>query len=169
MVVFPFFWLRVAKDWHWDKVITNLFPKPVGFKKETIGTLKLFAFLFVAFIIVSAIITALGLNDLGKVGTVIGNQTKADALIFFIGSLFVILFIEEFFFRAFLQKRIGIILSTVIYTLLHLGYGSIAEVIGVFFLGLVLAYWYKKHNSLIQNYFGHLIYDLVAVAIYVLI
>lgn len=167
MVIYPFFWLRIIKNWRWDEIIKNLFPKTTGFKIETIGALKLFTLLFIAFIIVSVIINTLGLNDLDKVSSVINNQTKPNTLIFFIGSLFVVLFIEEFFFRAFLQKRIGIILSTMVYALLHLGYASIAEIIGAFFLGLVLAYWYKRNNSLIQNYFGHLMYDLIAIAIYV--
>ncbi|MDD3084112.1 MAG: CPBP family glutamic-type intramembrane protease, partial [Candidatus ainarchaeum sp.] len=78
-------------------------------------------------------------------------------------------FAEEFFFRAFLVKKIGILFSTIIFTFFHLGYESLTQTIGVFFLGLILAYWFKKNNSIIQNYFGHLIYNLIAIILYVII
>jgi len=110
------------------------------------------------------LISALGLNDLEKVGNAI-DQQKSDLLLFG-ATLPILLFIEEFFFRGFLVKRLGMVPSSIIFAAAHISYGSIAEIIGVFFLGLILAYWYKKHNSLLQNYIAHLAYDLISIAIY---
>jgi membrane protease YdiL (CAAX protease family) len=163
--IFPFFWLRTAKEYSWEKILQELFPKFLGWRKEIIGSTALFAALFTAFIILSNLLIFFGINDLEKVNQSIDSQLADNATIF-LTTLIIILFAEEFFFRAFLIKRIGVIFSTLIFTLLHIGYGSISELIGVFFLGLILAYWYKKNNSLIQNYSAHLIYDLIAIMLY---
>jgi membrane protease YdiL (CAAX protease family) len=60
----------------------------------------------------------------------------------------------------------GMVPSNLVFTLLHIGYGSTAELIGVFVLGMILAYWYKRNNSLLQNYLGHLLYDFFAILFY---
>lgn len=165
MVAAPFFWLRAAKDFSWKKAISELLPKRVAWRKEVFGAVKLFALLFAAFVILSTALNFAGINDLEKVNESINLDASAGAIPFAV-TIGIVVFIEEFFFRAFLQKRVGIFPSTALFTLLHWGYGSIAELIGVLALGLILAYWYKKHNSLIQNYLGHIIYDIVAIAMY---
>lgn len=168
LLVFPFFWLRAVKSYSWEKTISELLPKPKNLKKEIIGSITLCALLLIAFIILSIILTLVGLNDLEKVGAVIGAQTQ-EGILLLVGTLIIVLFIEELFFRAFLVNRVGIIVSTLIFTIAHLSYGSIAELIGVFVLGLIIAYWFKKNNSITQVYFAHLLYDLVAIALYLMI
>lgn len=162
---FPFYWLCAAKGYSWKKAVFELLPKRASWKKELAGAAKLFILLFGAFIVLSAILSLAGLNDLEKVNSLVNGQVQSGAIPFAI-TIGTVVFLEEFFFRAFLQKRIGIAPSTIVFTLLHWGYGSIAELIGVLALGLILAYWYKKHNSLMQNYLGHIIYNLAAVAMY---
>ena len=168
LVVFPFFWLRAVKSYSWEKTINELLPKPKNLKKEIIGSITLCALLLVTFIFLSLTLTLVGLNDLEKVGAAIGAQTQEGVLLL-IGTLVIVLFIEELFFRAFLVNRVGLIISTLIFTVAHIGYGSIAELIGVFILGLIIAYWFKKNNSIIQVYLAHLLYDLVAIALYLMI
>jgi membrane protease YdiL (CAAX protease family) len=164
-LIFPFFWLRAIKEFSWEKTIKELFPKPAGWKKELLGSIQLFAALFIAFILLSSFFAFIGLDDLEKVNQSIDEQAAAGPIAL-ISTLLVVLFIEEFFFRAFLINRTGMLPSTILFSILHIGYGSIAEIIGVFFLGLILAYWYKRNNSIIQNYLGHLFYDLVAILLY---
>ncbi len=165
MIIFPFFWLRVVKQNSWKEIHKILFPKFQGVKKEAIGSVILFLLLVIGFFVVLGLVSILGINDLANVEQVVKESVKNAPLFYFI-SLIPILFVEEFFFRAFLVSRIGVIPSTLLFTIAHFGYGSIAELIGVFALGLILAYWYKKNNSLIQNYFGHLLYDLFAITMY---
>ncbi len=171
MVFLPFFWLRVVKKLSWKKLLAHLFPKPKSVKEEVFGTITLLVLLLAAFVVISTLITLAAsalnmpqINDLEKVGQLIGQYK--DNILFFIAILFPLLLLEEFFFRAFLIPRIGPIISTLVFAGAHITYWSIAEVIGVFALGLILAYWYKKHNSLLQNFFGHLLYDFIAIAIY---
>jgi len=171
MIFLPLFWLRVVKKLSWKKLLAHLFPKPKSFKEEIFGTITLLVMLLAAFVVISSLITFVAgalnmpqIDDLDKVAQSIAQQK--DNLWFFVAMLFPLLLIEEFFFRAFLVPRIGPIISTVLFAGAHITYWSIAEIIGVFALGLILAYWYKKNNSLLQNFFGHLLYDFVAIAIY---
>ena len=168
MVLFPFFWLSVIKKNSWKEIHNILFPKFQGVKTEAIGSIILFLLLVVGFFVIVSGITIFGLNDLEKVNEIVKESVQSGALFYFV-SLIPILFIEEFFFRAFLISRIGVLPSTVLFTIAHFGYGSIGEIIGVFALGLILAYWFKKNKSLIQNYFGHVLYDIVAILIYLLV
>jgi len=171
MIFLPFFWLRIVKKLSWKKLLAHLFPKPKSVKEEVFGAITLLVLLLVAFVVVSSLITFVAgalnmpqIDDLEKVAQSIGNYK--DNILFFVAMLFPLLLIEEFFFRAFLVPRIGPIISTILFAGAHITYWSIAEVIGVFALGLILAYWYKKNNSLLQNFFGHLLYDFIAIAIY---
>lgn len=165
MVAFPFFYFRAAKSLPWEKTIFELLPKRLAWRKEIAGGIVLFVALFAAFLVLSTILSFVGLNDLNNVNDIVNGEIQNNALVFAV-TIAIVVFIEEFFFRGFLQKRIGIFPSTIVFTALHIGYGSIAEIVGVFMLGLILAYWYKKHNSLVQNYFGHLLYNIIAILIY---
>jgi membrane protease YdiL (CAAX protease family) len=170
----PLFCLRVIREKNWKEIWQELLPKSKGWKKEVKGSFALLGALLIGFIIVSSVlvsfetISGIEINDMEKIDEAIGEEINSSPMYFAL-ILIIILFAEEFFFRAFLLKRIGIVLSTLVFTFFHLGYGSVAQTIGVFFLGLILAYWFKRNNSIIQNYFGHLFYDIFAIAIYVLV
>ena len=168
LILFPIFYHRAVKGHEWSEVKKELIGKWQGNKKEIIGGLALFGALLIGFLILSVIINVVGFNDLELVEEVIGEELTQNAMVFMLSVLFIV-FAEEFFFRAFLVKRTGIWISTILFTLAHTGYGSYAQLFGVFFLGLLLAYWYKKNNSLFQNFVGHLLYNMVAIALYLLV
>jgi len=157
----------------WKQIFLTLIPNYQGHKKELVGAGALLGALLLGFIIIASgiglveTLSGLPLNDLEKVGEVILENLTASSM-GFIGLLVILVFVEEFFFRSFLVPKIGIILSTIFFTILHTGYGSIAELIGVFFLGLILAYWFKRNKSIFQNYIGHLLYNLLAILLYLL-
>ncbi len=168
MIIFPIFWLRIIKKFDWKKISSELISySKKNLKGELIGSVKLFFALLISFILLSFILTLLGLNDLEKVSEVIALNMENAVL--FILVMAVLVFFEEFFFRAFLVNRIGLIPSSLLFGFAHFGYASIAEIIGAFALGLLLAYWFKQNKSIIQNYFGHLLYNLFAIALYVLL
>lgn len=167
MIIFPLFWLRIVKKLDWKKIQKELVPSPKDLKSELIGSIKLFFALFIGFILLSLILTSLGLNDLEKVSEVIAMNME-NALLFIL-LMVVLVFIEEFFFRSFLVNRIGMFPSSLIFGIAHAGYLSIAQIIGAFALGLILAYWFKQNKSIIQNYLGHLFYNLFAIILYLLV
>lgn len=168
LLVFPFFWLRVIKSWSWEKIKLEMFSKFKGWKKELTGSITLLILMLVAYFVLVGLLSLIGLNDLEKVSQIVNGEIL-NGLGLFILTVIIIVFIEEIFFRAFLVKRTGIIIATIIFTLAHIGYNSIAELVGVFVLGLILAYWYKKTNSLTQVYIAHLIYNLFAIAMYIMV
>lgn len=141
--------------------------EPKGFWKDFSGSFFLFIALFVSSIAISIVISLLGLNDLAVVESSI--ETLISTVPLFVAYAMVVrVFAEEVFFRGFLVKRIGILWSSLAFALLHILYGSVAEVIGAFFLGIVLAWWFSKNNSLLQNYMGHFLYNSVIIIILVL-
>ena len=168
LILSPIFYHRAVKGQEWETIREELIGKWQGNKKEIIGGLALFGGLLIGFLLLSIIINVAGFNDLERVGEVIGEELAQNSIIFIV-LVFFLVFAEEFFFRAFLLKRTGIWISTIIFTLAHLGYESWAQLFGVFFLGLLLAYWYKRNNSLFQNFVGHLLYNMVAITLYLLV
>ena len=172
-ILCPLFYLRVVKNEPWEKIKEQLLGKYKGHKKELKGAVILCGTLLVAFFAISAAITLFegasgtNINDLVNVQEVVKEELSTGVWIY-IATIAVVVFAEEFLFRAFLVPRLGIFPSTIIFSTLHFGYGSLMEIAGVFVLGLILAYWYKKNKSIWQNYGGHLLYNLIAIAIYAL-
>ena len=70
---------------------------------------------------------------------------------------------EEIFFRGFLVKRIGIILSALVFMIFHAGYGSAAEFLGALAFGLIAGYIFKKTESLYATILGHMLVNLLTV------
>ncbi|MEW6529030.1 MAG: CPBP family intramembrane glutamic endopeptidase [Candidatus Micrarchaeota archaeon] len=72
---------------------------------------------------------------------------------------------EEIFFRAFLAGRYGIILSSFLFAISHIFYNSIFEIIGVFFIGIALSYYFVKKSNLIACIIAHLLYNLLSISV----
>ena len=132
-----------------------------GFKSDASTTLKLIFTMFTASIIISILLYNAGLNDLSKVDLIISQ--------FGIYSLLYLTIVrataEEIFFRGFLVKRVGVISSTVLFAALHIGYGSIAEIIGALYLGFILAYVFSKNKSIIPNIIAHVCFNIFSIFI----
>ncbi|HZX34384.1 MAG TPA: type II CAAX endopeptidase family protein [archaeon] len=134
--------------------------KPFG--KTFFAAFKIFIALFVYLFIVSIVFAAAGLNDSGSVAEFAGNLAvqPLPLLAYFLVAR---VFIEEFFFRAFLVPRIGIIGSSMAFGIAHSGYGSLQVVAGVTVLGVVLAVAFRQYKSLAANFFAHMAYNAVIV------
>jgi uncharacterized protein len=80
-------------------------------------------------------------------------------------------FTEELQMRAYVLPRLymllkppylPIVISALIFSLLHLGYGNLAECIFTFGFGVVCALFYKKYQSIQVLIIFHFLYDLIA-------
>jgi membrane protease YdiL (CAAX protease family) len=69
--------------------------------------------------------------------------------------------IEEAFFRGWLQKRIGVIASTVLFALAHSGLGQPLLLIGVSLISLVIGFTFYRTKNLIPGIIAHGIFDAV--------
>ncbi len=102
---------------------------------------------------------ALQVNDLEKVGSQVrGVREKNPLFLYYLLSVRVVA--EEVFFRGFLVRKWGIGASSVAFALAHAFYGSLAEVLGAFVLGVLLAKAYTSYRNLLPNIFAHLAYNL---------
>ncbi|MBD3209822.1 CPBP family intramembrane metalloprotease [Candidatus Micrarchaeota archaeon] len=72
---------------------------------------------------------------------------------------------EELFFRAFLVDRVGVVLSSLLFGLMHFAYGSAVEIIGAALIGVVLAFIYKASKSITPCLVIHLTYNLMSIAV----
>jgi membrane protease YdiL (CAAX protease family) len=68
-------------------------------------------------------------------------------------------FFEELFFRGFLQPRIGILLSTALFTLAHLSYGQPFLLIGVCALSLAYGFLVRWRQSIWVTVAAHSFFD----------
>ena len=129
---------------------------------DAILTSKIFLTLFIYSIILSLALLVFGISDFQGVESALRNLVAVSPLLLI--YLFIVrVFLEEFFFRAFLVPRTGVVVSSVIFGALHFGYGSIGEIIGAVFLGMILAISYKENNRLMPNFLAHLLYNMIAV------
>ena len=108
-------------------------------------------------IILFLIFSFFGIDDTAQVDERV--RTLGIALVAYV--LVVRVPAEEIFFRGFLVKKVGIVPASLIFGLAHYGYGSVAEIIGAFMLGLVFSYAYKRNNNLLPNIIAHSLYNLL--------
>ncbi|CAD7813690.1 hypothetical protein CHRY9390_02693 [Chryseobacterium aquaeductus] len=80
--------------------------------------------------------------------------------------------IEELLMRAYIQPRIekiykspvlGIIISALLFGILHSTYGTIGQVVIPFFIGIIFALFYKKYSNIKILIVTHFMIDLVSI------
>ena len=98
------------------------------------------------------------------------KQTLAGFPLFFYIFTFTIAPIdEEILFRGFLVPRVGIVLSAIIFAILHFGYGSIVEFVAALVFGLIAGYAFKKTKSLYTTITAHALVNFLSILILFLI
>jgi membrane protease YdiL (CAAX protease family) len=69
--------------------------------------------------------------------------------------------VEEALFRGFLQKRIGLIASTILFALAHTGLGQPMLLVGVSIISLVIGTTFYRTKNLIPGIVAHGVFDAV--------
>lgn len=69
--------------------------------------------------------------------------------------------VEEAFFRGFLQKRIGLVPSTLIFTLAHAGYGQPFMLIGIIIISFIIGATFWKTRNLWPCIVAHGVFDAI--------
>jgi membrane protease YdiL (CAAX protease family) len=75
--------------------------------------------------------------------------------------------VEELFFRGFLQPRIGILLSTVIFAVAHLSYGQPFMLVGITLLSLTYGLLVRWRQSIWAAMIAHWLFDAVQLLVMV--
>jgi len=69
--------------------------------------------------------------------------------------------VEEFFFRSFLQKRVGLVASTVLFSLAHFTYGNPLLLIGVTVISLVIGITFHRTKNVVPGIIAHGVFDAI--------
>lgn len=137
----------------------GLQPMPAG--KLFADGLKLFAKAFVALYVLIIALFFLGLADTFKVADVVRQQTALTLLVAVsFGPL-----AEETFFRGYLQKRVGVIITSLVFAFLHKGYGSIAEILGAFVVSMIFGHYAREKKSVLPPFLAHALYNAMSVLV----
>ena len=67
--------------------------------------------------------------------------------------------VEEAFFRGWLQKRVGLIFSTLLFALAHSGLGQPLLLIGVAIISLIIGFTFYRTKNLIPGIIAHGVFD----------
>lgn len=110
-------------------------------------------------------------------GTFVESKMIKELIIIFKNNSWLLVFTcltagitEELIFRGFLMprlelllknKNLAIALSSILFGVLHFGYGTIYQIIGPICMGLALAIHYYKYNSIIIVIICHFLWDLL--------
>jgi membrane protease YdiL (CAAX protease family) len=121
----------------------------------------LFMLMVVASITANVLLYFSGIYDQARIVEVV----SALPLYLIIFSVTIAPISEELFFRAFLTPRLGIFPSSILFALIHAAYGSIAELTGAFFLGLVLATAYSRLKDPLPCIIAHALFNALSVSI----
>lgn len=115
--------------------------------------------IFVMLLLLLQAYLALGIADSEKVAGIVKDAP------FFIVVLAVVVnpFTEEIFFRGFLVPRIGVLPAAAVFSLSHFAYGSVAEVVSVFFIGILFGIVYMRRHSLWPAIVSHIIINSAAI------
>ncbi|MDD2655542.1 MAG: type II CAAX endopeptidase family protein [Candidatus ainarchaeum sp.] len=109
----------------------------------------------------SVILSLLGLNDGAKAVGVVEELP----IYLLVASFTLVPVTEELFFRALMVPWLGVFGSAIFFGLTHTSYGSVAEILGAAFLGLILAYYFSRSKDLLPCIIAHAIFNFSSVFI----
>ncbi len=143
------------------------FISKLGIKETDVRKGLVTAFLYLGLLIVVSTLIGIVMQHLGfqqdleQVTDVLKRAGFADLLII----LTVASFVEEVFFRGYLQRKTNILFASFVFAYFHIIYGSLSEIVGAFFLGLVLGKEYDQTKNLFAPILSHFFYNLVMITL----
>ena len=117
-------------------------------------------FTIVVGVAIAALLSAAGLIDNPKPSPVIGFMASMSwwkKAILVLSAMTV----EEAFFRAWLQKRIGLIASTTLFALAHFTLGQPLLLIGIAVISLVIGFTFYRTKNVVPGVVAHGVFDAV--------
>ncbi len=112
-------------------------------------------------LLVGLILTAAGVMPKNpQPSPMIGYMAKL-ALWKKITIVFSAMTVEEAFFRGWLQKRVGLLASTILFAVAHSGLGQPLLLIGVFIISLIIGFTFYRTKNLIPCIIAHGVFDAI--------
>ena len=69
--------------------------------------------------------------------------------------------VEEAFFRGWLQKRVGLVVSTLLFAVAHSGFGQPLLLVGVFIISVIIGFTFYRTKNLIPGIVAHGVFDAI--------
>jgi len=152
--------LSIGRWKNFKGFISKLGIKETDVRKGLVTAVLYLGLLIVVSTLIGIVMQYLGFQqDLEQVTDLLRGADFADLLII----LTVASFVEEVFFRGYLQRKTNILFASFIFGYFHIIYGSLSEIVGAFFLGLVLGKEYDQTKNLFAPILSHFFYNLVTI------
>jgi len=71
--------------------------------------------------------------------------------------------VEEAFFRGWLQKRVGLVASTILFAIAHSGLGQPLLLIGVFIISIIIGFTFYRTKNLLPGIVAHGVFDAIQI------
>ena len=128
--------------------------------------------LFIAIVILGLAVSAISTATNMPLPTNVQTVLAGAPLYFLVFTVIIAPINEEIFFRGFLVSKLGkmfgiafgIVLSALIFAVLHLSYLSVSEFAAALFFGLIAGYAFVKTKSLYPSIIGHILVNLVTIS-----
>ena len=132
----------------------------------------LFGILFFGVIIINVFLTKVfHVSAKGeKMNTILNLFRQNKWLLYF--TVITAGVVEELIFRGYLMPRLQILfktkfwaifISSALFGLMHFTYGTILQVVGPFYIGLIFALFYEKYRSIRTLIIVHALWDLLTI------
>jgi len=128
------------------------------FANAAVGVALAFSVFFVL-LALGLLFTAVGANDQHKVA----EKVRGAHPVVLLTAVLLSPFSEEIFFRGFLARRFGAVMSALAFGMAHAGYGSAVEMAGALIFGYMAALVFLSTRSLVAPILAHLLLNAVAV------
>lgn len=170
------YWLALALLWLYAAKIEK---QPVLIWKEkrytalqyTGSFFLIFLILIIGMVLINFLYSLTGLN---KTSTALADTIDIlrDHFLLAVFTALTAGIVEEFIFRGYMQPRLerllknssaSIIISSLLFGLLHYKYGTVINVIEPFFIGLVFAVYYWKYRNIKMIIFCHFVWDIISI------
>ncbi len=145
-----------------------------SFTDYILSFFKIFGTLFIGALVIGLTLKAFGLkpDESSKMVEIIKIMKHNLPLLLF--TCVTAGVTEEFIFRGYLMPRLqlffnnnyaSIVISSVLFGIMHIGYGTIFQVLGPIFIGAVFAVHYQKFRNLKILIFCHFLWDFMQLMI----
>jgi len=127
-----------------------------GFTREQLGITFKRMWIYIPLSIIMGLLLGVGEYLIIETNYLIPDISIPNLLILTLVMVFLVGLIEEIIFRSILQNRLevflgsrgGLIITSILFGLMHSGYGNMAEIFYTFFVGFIIGFMFYRTRSL---------------------
>lgn len=170
------YWVSIILLWLYARKIEkqNLLiweERKYGFGHYLLSFISLFCAILIGVLLIKTILNLIGHNDSNtKLVQIINLFRDNHPLILFTAITAGVT--EELIFRGYIQPRleiilkgkyIAIIISSLLFGLLHFKYGTVINVLGPFVIGVIFSYYYWRYRNIKVLILFHILWDIMSI------